>query len=255
MSTTRQHTSPTAQPHHSQPVAPDDPSRYDDPNRLRLGTAAMLLGLLSQVPLGSLHPHQEYANDSAAAFHEYAHSQDWVLVHLGQFLGVLILTVGLVSVATALSRQRGAAGFLGVAAAVTAVISAAVFAVQMAVDGVALKAAVDDWVSATGTVDRDVAYRVAESMRSLEKGLSALFNTTNGLTVLSLGVGLTLTRGPGRRLGWVAAVAGVGLGAVGVITARTGFSHEATSLMVPTTAVLAVFVVGMTIVAWRRSGA
>ena len=255
MTTTRQHTLSTAQPHHSQPVAPDDPSRYDDPNRLRLGTAAMLLGLLSQVPLGSLHPHQEYANDSAAAFHEYAHSQDWVLVHLGQFLGVLLLTVGLVSVATALSRQRGAAGFLGVAAAVTAVISAAVFAVQMAVDGVALKAAVDDWVSATGTVDRDVAYRVAESMRSLEKGLSALFNTTNGLTVLSLGVGLTLTRGPGRRLGWVAAVAGVGLGAVGVITARTGFSHEATSLMVPTTAVLAVFVVGMTIAAWRRSGA
>ena len=251
MTTTRHHTSSTARRQPRRPVAPDTSDPYDDPNRLRLGTAALLLGLLSQVPLGSLHPHEEYANDSTAAFHEYAHSQDWVLVHLGQFVGALLLTVGLVTVATALTRQRGAAGFLGLAAVVTAVASAAVFAVQMAVDGVALKAAVDEWVTATGNLDRDVAYRVAESIRSVEKGLSALFNTINGLTLVSLGVGLTLTRGRGRRLGWVAAVTGVGLLAVGVITARTGFSHEATSLMVPTTVVLAVFAVGMAVTAWR----
>jgi hypothetical protein len=51
--------------------------------------------------------------------------------------------IGLVTVAASLARQRGPAGFLGVVAAVTAVTSTAVFAVQMAVDGVALKAAVD----------------------------------------------------------------------------------------------------------------
>ena len=65
----------------------------------------LVVGLLSQVPLGTLHPHQEYANDSAAAFHEYAHSEDWVLVHLGQYVGVLLVAIGLVAVATS---PRGA---------------------------------------------------------------------------------------------------------------------------------------------------
>ena len=106
---------------------------------------------------------------------------------------MLLVAVGLVAVATTLPRQRGPAGFLGVVAAVTAVTSAAVFAVQMAVDGVALKAAVDAWVSAPSAAAQDAAYRVAESVRSLEKGLSALFNLTNGLTMLSLGAALALT--------------------------------------------------------------
>ena len=229
-----------------------DAGRPVDSTRLRLGAGALVVGLLGQVPLGTLHPHQEYANDSAAAFHEYAHSKDWVLVHLGQYVGVLLVAIGLVAIATSLARQRGPAGFLGMVAAVTAVTSAAVFAVQMAVDGVALKAAIDAWASATGTAERDAAYLVAESVRSVEKGLSALFNITNGVTLLSLGAGLALT-GRSRWLGWIAAVAGLGLVAVGVITARTGFSHEATALMLPTTAAVAVFAVGMLVTAWRRT--
>ena len=216
-----------------------------EPRPLRLGTAALVAGLLSQVPLGALHPHREYANDSVAAFHEYARSGDWVLVHLGQFLGLMLATIGLVAMATYLGRQRGPAGFLGQVAVVTAVVSAAVFAVQMAVDGVALKAAVDAWDAATATADRSAAYRVAESVRSVEKGLSALFNLINGLTLLSLGLGLSMGSGRGRRLGWIAAVAGVGFVAVGVLTARTGFSHEATSAALPATGTLVVFAVGM----------
>ena len=161
------------------------------PTALRLGTVALVAGLICQVPLGVLHPHREYANDSVAAFHEYARSGDWVLVHMGQFLGLMLATIGLVAMATYLGRQRGPAGFLGQVAVVMAVVSAAVFAVQMAVDGVALKAAVDTWDAATATADATTAYRVAESVRSVEKGLSALFNLINGLTLLSLGAGLS----------------------------------------------------------------
>jgi hypothetical protein len=80
------------------------------------------------------------------------------------------MCTGLVAIATTLARQRGAAGIFGLVAAVTALTSAAVFAVQMAVDGVALKAAIDAWESATGTTDQAAAYRVADSIRSIEKG-------------------------------------------------------------------------------------
>jgi hypothetical protein len=231
------------------------PTRIEGPSdleRLRLGSAAVLAGLVSQIPLGALHPHREHPNDSVAAFHEYAHSHDWVLVHLGQFLGLLLITIGLVAVACTLTRHRGTVGLLGLAALVTAFASAAVFAVQMAVDGVALKAAVDAWQAATSPIDQAAAYRVADSVRSIEKGLSALFNLTNGLTLLTLGVGLTRCRDLGRRLGWLAAVAGVGLLAVGVLTALTGFSSQASSVALPATATFLVFAAGMVAATWRR---
>jgi hypothetical protein len=232
---------------------PTDTLRIESPTQLRLGTAALVTGLLSQIPLGAMHPHRENANDSVAAFHEYARSGDWVLVHLGQFLGLTLATIGLVAMATSLGRHRGVASFLGLAAAVMAVVSAAVFAVQMAVDGVALKAAIDAWEAASSTADATTAFRVAESVRSVEKGLSALFNLVNGLTLLSLGAGLSLGGGRGRRLGWIAAVAGVGFVAVGFLTARTGFSHEATSVALPATGALLVFAVGMTFAGWRQT--
>jgi hypothetical protein len=223
-----------------------------DPHHLRLGTAALAVGLLSQLPLGLAHPHEEYANDSVAAFHEYAHSGDWVLVHLGQFLGLLLATVGLVAVAAALARHRGVVGILGLAAGVAAVVSAAVFAVQMAVDGVALKAAVDAWEAAGSGTDRAAAFGVADSVRSVEKGLSALFNVTNGLTLVSLGSGLALRGGRGHLLGWLATGAGAGLLAVGVLTAHTGFSREASSVALPVSVALVVFGVGMLVTTWRR---
>lgn len=247
-------TTATSTPIAKEPVMTTDTARRpaatvtpDAPTHLRLGSAAMVVGLLGQVPLGALHPHREYANDSVAAFHEYAHSEAWGLVHLGQYLCVLLVAAGLVALAAPLARGRGLAGFLGVVAAVAAVASAAVFAVQMAVDGIALKAAVDAWVSATGTAEQDTAYRVAESVRSMEKGLSALFNLTNGVTLLSLGTALAVSPGRRRWLGWIATLAGSGLVGVGVITARTGFSHEATNLMLPTTATVALFAVGMAV--------
>ena len=61
---------------------PTEPDHPENPDRLRLGTVALVAGLICQVPLGVLHPHREYANDSVAAFHEYARSGDWVLVHM-----------------------------------------------------------------------------------------------------------------------------------------------------------------------------
>ena len=42
------------------PVSPPtDTLRIESPTQLRLGAAALVTGLLSQVPLGALHPHRE----------------------------------------------------------------------------------------------------------------------------------------------------------------------------------------------------
>ena len=48
-------------------------------------------------------------------------------------------------------------------------------------------------------------------------------------------------------------IAGVGLLTVGVITAWTGFSHEASALALPATGAPMVFAVGMMVTTWRAT--
>ena len=198
------------------------------PSTSRLTAGLLLVGAAGQVPLSLLHPHQAQPNNSREAFTEYAGAGGWVEVHLGQYVGALLIALGLVTLALTLAQRPGVAGQLGRLAGVTAVVSAAVFAVQMAVDGVALKAAVDQWASAPAGQEA-AAYGVAEGVRSLEKGLSALFHLNNGITIL----------------GWLGLAAGLGFLVTSVVTARTGFSPEAADVaLLPTLLLMAFLVFG-----------
>jgi Domain of unknown function (DUF4386) len=219
---------------------------------LRLGAVAGTLGIVLQVVMDRLHPHGVDPNDSAAVFREYAGSHDWTWVHIGQFAGTLLIIVGLIALARSLSRQAGVAGALGVVGAVTGMLVAAVFAVQMAVDGVALKAAIDAWTGASGA-DQAAAFQVAESVRWTEKGLGGFFQMVEGVTLLTLGLSVALGRRYPRWLGWVGVVTGVGIIAGGTMTAHSGFSAAAGLILTPATVLLAVFLVGIFIVMWRRS--
>jgi hypothetical protein len=228
----------------------------DSPDRALRRSAAVLLlaGALAQVPLALLHPHRVDPNDSAHVFEEYSASTDWQVVHLGQFLGALVLVLGLVVAARTLAGGRGAAGPLALLAQATALVVAAVFAVQMAVDGVALKAAVDAWQAAPSG-EADAAFRVADSVRSIEKGLSALFNLTNGVTVLLLSAAVLLGRRLPAWIGLVGAVAGSAFLALGVVTASSGFSPEASSVALVATVAAPVFVVALAVALWRADRA
>jgi hypothetical protein len=209
----------------------------------------MVLGAASQVPLGLLHPHHAQPNDSQAAFAEYAQSHDWVPVHLGQYVGAVLVTIGLVTLALTHARRAGVAGQLGRIAAITAVVSAAVFAVQMAVDGVALKAAVEHWASASSD-QRAGAFAVADAVRSVEKGLSALFHLNNGLTLLALGLA-AMTLRSSRILGWLGSLAGVAFLVEALLTAETGFSPRASTFALIPTVLLIAFLIGAAREMWQ----
>lgn len=73
-------------------------------------------------------------------FAEYAQSGSWEWVHLGQFAGVLLVLAGLLLLCRAL---RPRAPHLALLAGGLVVATAAGWAVLQAVDGVALKQAVD----------------------------------------------------------------------------------------------------------------
>jgi hypothetical protein len=247
------HAADTASGERHKPTSTEDePPVRVDKALLRLGATLGIVGIVLQVVMDRLHPHQVDPNNSAAVFREYAESHDWTWVHIGQFAGTLFIILALVALARSLSRQAGVAGALGIVGAVTGVLVAAVFAVQMAVDGVALKAAIDVWAAASAA-DQPSAFQLAESVRWTEKGLGGFFQMLEGATLFFLGLSIALGRRYPKWLGWIGVVAGLATIGGGTVTARTGFSAAAGFFLTPAVVLLAVFLIGTFVVMWRRS--
>ena len=119
------------------------PGRDDNVITSRLGAVALPLGVIVLVVAELFHPSREDPMDNVAVFREYAHSDIWTTVHLGEYFGFLLLLGGLVALYYSLNARPGVGAGLapfGLAAAVTA---AASFTVLQAVDGIALRRAVD----------------------------------------------------------------------------------------------------------------
>lgn len=256
MDTTSSLTAPTAAPNSDnqeevmtrhadsgRATAGTEPSEHR--SLMRLGAVAGITGVIAQLALELfLHPSNANPNDSAAAFNEYAASTSWTAVHLGQFVAFFLVAIALVALTTRLRSHGGAAGDLAVVGALAVGVATAVFAVQMAVDGVALKHAVDAWQAAAPGAAQDSAFVVADSVRAIEKGLSAVFHLSNGAALLALGGAVAAAR---RRpwLGWVGAVAGFGFIVASWVTAHTGFSSQAGTILLPTGVLTLIFVIGV----------
>jgi len=211
------------------------------------GVTGVVLEVVGQL----LHPSSAQPNDSRAAFREYAASATWVPAHLLQWLGVLLVAVALVTVGEVLAVRSGRGAGLAVPGMLAAALVAAVFSVQMAVDGVALKMAVDTWAAAPADGSA-TAFAVADGIRDVEKGLSAFFHLLNGTALVLLGLAVALGRALPRWLGLVGALAGLGYLAGGVVTAYTGFSETAGTVLLAPLLLSAVFLLGSCVWMWRH---
>jgi hypothetical protein len=215
----------------------------------RTGAAMAFAGFLLQLVASSQHPGVTPPNDSAAVFREYATSGVWTMVHLGQFAGGVLVALALVFIARSLPRT-GVAGALAFAGGLAAAIWGTIFAVQMAVDGFALKSTIDAWLAAPAA-DQSAAFLVAEGVRSIEKGLSSLFHLMNGTAMLTLGLAVAVGRTFPAWLGWFGTAAGVGYILGGIATAHTGFSSEASQILSAALLPGIVFLFGMAVSMWR----
>lgn len=225
-------------------------SRIPDSTVLIAGALAAGIGFAAQIILGHLHPHQEQPNNSVGAFTEYAHANGWAAVHIGQFFGVLLIGFGLLVLCRSLARQPGLSGALASGGGIAVILLVGVFAVQMAVDGVVLKHAVNTWAGATGSA-KTSALQVADAVRWMEKGLSAFFHLLNATALLALGLSVVAGRRYRSWPGWLAIAAGIGFLAGGISTATTGFSAQATTILQPSLLLLVVFLAGMYASLWR----
>lgn len=216
----------------------------------RIGALLFLLALVVLVVSTQLPPSRENPMENPAVFREYAQSDLWIAVHLGQFVGFLLVIGGLVAFCFSLATRADAAAAVarfGLAAAVT---TGASFTILQAVDGIALKRTVDAWASAPP--DQQVAASAAaEEIRWIEIGVNSLSFSLVGLTLVLYGIALALSAAYPRWLGWLAAAAGVVQVVRGLDTSYQGFISSIAELI--GLVLLVLWAMIMAIMMWRRS--
>jgi hypothetical protein len=184
------------------PIA-DQPSER---SALRLAGGLLVGGILLNAVATAFHPTGD-EDDHEEIFAEYADSGAWEALHLLQLAGVLAALAGLLVLYRALTA-RGEVRVLASLAAGATVITAACMAMLQAVDGVALKQAVDAWTDASGAQEA-IRFADAESVRWLEWGVQSYFRVLLGLSLVLFGAAIVATRLVPRWLGWVAVLSGL----------------------------------------------
>jgi hypothetical protein len=164
------------------------------------------------------------------AFAEYAADRFWVVSHLGQLLGVVSITVGLVALSWRL--RVGRAGTWALLGAASAIATLALSGALQAVDGVALKIAVDRW-SQSAPEARALAFEGAVAVRQIEVGFAAIVTLFAGLTAMAYAAPLRCSVDAPDWLGWLGFAAGAVMIASGVILAHAGFSDFAMTVTMP----------------------
>jgi hypothetical protein len=191
-----------------------------DPKPLRLSVCLLMVGIVLTFLAGTFHPDHAPANDHAAAFLEYAGDSTWTATHLGQFAGMAVLIAGVLVLASALDLSSRWAGRFGMLAAV---LSLGVYGVLQAVDGVALKHAVDAWANAP-EADKSIHFAVAEGIRWLEWAVRSYQSVTLGLSFILIAAAiLQMQRIPGG-IGILMGVSGLAYLSQGWVLGLEGFS-------------------------------
>ena len=216
----------------------------------RIGPIAAIAGPLLLLIGTYLHPMGADPNVPLDAFTEYAASSNWVVVHLMQLIGVVLIAASLVLLSRKMADGPGAEwAILGAAGAVA---SLAVASALQAVDGVALKAMVNSWARISDPGKAEL-FDAAFAVRQIEIGLASIGALMFGLTVSIYGIALLIDRRFSRWIGALAIVGGVPTAIGGIAMAYTGFSDLSMAINMPSSSLLILWMVAVGIHGWRRS--
>jgi hypothetical protein len=217
---------------------------------LRVAGALLVAGFLLEFVAEAFHPSSVHPNNHAAVFTEYAKSDSFTAIHVGQFIAIIVGLAGLLVLYRALALRAQTPVLARLAAAAT-VATGALFAVLQAIDGVALKHSVDAWVAASGA-EKSQRFATAETVRWLEWGANSYFRFLLGLSLVLFGTAVARSRIVPRWLGWSAALAGLFFIGVGVIVGEDGFTHGQGAVGLAAFVFYLAFSVGVLVTGWRR---
>lgn len=189
----------------------------------RMGAISMVLGLLLGIGVSPFHGGTP-PEDLQAILPQIAANDYWVVVHLAQFVGDVLMLFGFVALYRSIieGASTGASAALARMGIVVAVVAEGVYAVNQAVDGIANKFVAQEWVSAAPAEKAD-AFRLADAVRHIEIGTSSLWALSWGITLLLFGLALALGRAYPRFLGWIAIAVGASQVVSALSLAYNGF--------------------------------
>jgi hypothetical protein len=225
----------------------DQPSPYDA-KPLRLAAVLLIAGFVLFVTMTLFHPGGP-ANNHRVIFAEYAASTSWNAVHLGQFAGVALLVAGLLALHVALGLRDGPAAWASWLGAVFAAVALGLYAVLQAVDGVALKQAVDAWVSAPPT-EAEARFASAEVVRWIEWGARSYQTFALGFALILLGSAVAFTARLPKVLGYLMGLSGLTYIVQGWVLSFGGFSETNTFAILAGYVLILAWMVWLVVVAW-----
>ena len=216
---------------------------------LRLSAWLLLAGQLLYIVVTQLHAGGD-ANNHPAVFAEYAGNGIWTAVHLGQFAAMAILLAGLLALFFALDVQAGTARWAGRFGAASAVATLALYGVLQAVDGVALKQAVNAWASAPDA-EKAARFASAEAIRWLEWGMRSYQDFALGLALLLFAAAVVRTAWIPRPIAYLMGLSGLTYLVQGWVAGSEGFSPTQSVAIVLAWVLSLVWMIWLVVVAWR----
>jgi hypothetical protein len=194
---------------------------------LQLSGVLLTAGFLVYLGVSVVHPAGVDPNDHPAVFATYARSMAWTAVHLGQFAGFAGMVAGLCVLIWALTPRGGAGAPLGAIGLLFATAALALTAGRYAVDGVALKRAVDAWAAAPRS-EKTARLASAEAIRWVEEAMTSYQGIVLAVTLLCAAALIVRTRRAPLGVGYVLAVSAVAFLVVGWIVGVAGFASPGT---------------------------
>lgn len=177
-----------------------------DRKLLRLSALLLIAGEVVYQVAEQFHPEGGITvND---VFTSYANSPSWALVHNAQFVGSSMVIFGMLALFFALGVTAGIRGVVLRFAAASAVAALALNGALYAVDGVALKQAVDAWVS-TSVSHQSAFFAVVQGIRGVEWGMRSYVDFTTGLTLVLFGIVIASTTRIPRPIGYIMGMSGL----------------------------------------------
>lgn len=227
---------------------PEDQRARHQGKPLRLSAVLLAVGFFLYVMMGLLHPGGP-ANNHRAVFAEYAASAGWTAVHLGQFAGMAVIIAGLLVLYFTLDLGSGGAAWVARLGAVSAGVALGLYGVLQAVDGVALKQAVDAWVSAP-EAEAAARFASAETTRWVEWGARSYQSFMFGLTLILLGSAVAATARLPRALGYLMGLSGLAYIVQGWVLGSEGFSTTNTFAILAGYVLILAWIIWLVVIAW-----
>ena len=225
---------------------------------LRMGAIAFFAGIIIIVASSILHSPgaQPDLMDNQAIFVVYAEHDLWIAAHIGQLAGIMLIYAGgYVTLYPLFSRsESGTVAALATLGLAAAIMTAATFGLLQAVDGVALKMAVDKWLAApVGSEEKAIYFGVAEGIRWTEGGVQSIYRMLQGVVAIIFGAAIVKSRLFFRWIGALGIISGALAITTGVIVAYVLFSSARDPIADTETAITFIWLIVLGIFMWRKS--